>query len=175
MLFRGCPVVVPRSSQCPSRQTPCFRRQCSHVVASVSAVPPWPPTRECGCSAVVPCLVPCGCSAVVRCLWVYGWRETISSTSLHYLVVHVETVRSVCVYVLTQCLREKFNGKSYMYKNTYVNTIVDKYTCADVAAEPALDVFFCALVQHIMTMHWAWQLRGHVCILNIYMYECTYM
>ena len=71
VLFRGCPVVVPRSSQCPSRQTPCFRRQCSHVVASVSAAPPWPPTREC-CSEVVPCLVPCGCSAVVRCLWVYG-------------------------------------------------------------------------------------------------------
>ena len=61
--------------------------------------------------------------------------------------------KCVCVYVLTQCLREKFNGKSYMYKNTYVNTIVDKYTCADVAAEPALDVFFCAFVKHIMIMH----------------------
>ena len=61
VLFRGCPVVVPRSSQCPSRQTPCFRRQCFHVIASVSAQLPWPPTRECyeevgrvSCPVVVP-------------------------------------------------------------------------------------------------------------------------
>ena len=70
VLFRGCHVVFLCSSQCPSRQTSCFRRQCYHVVASISAALSWPPTRDC-CSELVPCLVPCGCSVVVRCLWVY--------------------------------------------------------------------------------------------------------
>ena len=69
----------------------------------------------------------------------------------------------VCVYVLTWCSLEKFKGQSYLYISTYVNTIVGKYTCAEAAAEPALDVFFVC----VRTSH-----NDHVLSLTVDMFAC---